>query len=72
LKNLKYPFHQISAESKGERIWPASIITVGNKNFNGPVNYLRVCGLAIPTYILFSIDNNLLRVVDPKEIEPPF
>lgn len=67
-----YPFHQIRTESKGERIWPASKITVDNKIYNGPVNYIRVCGLALPTYILFSIDKDNLRVVNPEEIEPTF
>lgn len=67
-----YPFHQIRTESKGERIWPASIITFDNKIYTGPVDYLRVCGLALPTYILFSIDKDNLRVVSPDDIEPTF
>jgi len=67
-----YPMYLISFETKGERIWPKSIITSNNKTYNGTVDYLKVCGLAIPTYILFSINNGVLNVVSPDEIEPTF
>lgn len=67
-----YPAYIISFETKGERIWPKSIITVNEKKYNGHVDYLKVCGLSIPTYTLFSINDEVLRVVSPNEIEPTF
>ncbi len=67
-----YPMYVLQFETKGERVWPQSVITVNNKKYEGPVDYLKVCGLSIPTYILFSIDDGNLRVVSPDEIEPTF
>ncbi|PID58194.1 MAG: hypothetical protein CR986_08220 [Ignavibacteriae bacterium] len=67
-----YPMYLIHLETKGKRIWPASKITYNKKVYEGKVDYLRVCGLSIPTYILFSIDKDNLRVVSPNEIEPTF
>lgn len=67
-----YPAYIISFETKGERIWPKSIITVNEKKYKGNVDYLKVCGLSIPTYTLFSINDGVLRVVSPDEIEPTF
>jgi hypothetical protein len=67
-----YPMYQIYFETNGERIWPQSIVTVDDKKYDGNVDYLKVCGLAIPTYILFSIDKEKLRVVSPEEVEPTF
>jgi len=67
-----YPMHHIYFEEKGEKVWPESKITVNGANYNGQVNYLKVCGLAIPTYILFSINGDELKVVGPDEIEPTF
>lgn len=54
------------------RIWPASIITVNNKKYAGEVNYLKECTFVLPTYILFSVNKDSLKVVSPDEIEPTF
>ncbi|MGD8782654.1 MAG: hypothetical protein PVH88_27325 [Ignavibacteria bacterium] len=67
-----YPSSIISFYTKGERIWPKSIITYNGEEYNGNVGYLELCNLAIPTYILFSINNGELKVVSPDEIEPTF
>lgn len=67
-----YPMYLINIETKGERIWPKSIITVNDKLYEGTVNYMKKCGLAIPTYILFSINNGNLSVVSPDDIESTF
>ncbi len=67
-----YPMYIIYIETRGERIWPGSIITINNNRYSGPVQYLKVCGLAIPTYILFSINGDDLQVLSPDDIEPTF
>jgi flagellar hook assembly protein FlgD len=55
-----------------DRIWPASIITLNNNKYQGEVHYLKEFGLVMPTYILFSINKDTLRVVSPDDIEPTF
>lgn len=55
-----------------DRIWPASIITINRKRYNGQVHYLKEVGIVSPTYILFSINKDLLRVLSPDEIVPTF
>jgi hypothetical protein len=67
-----YPSLIISFYTKGERIWPKSIITYNGEENNGNVDYLKAVVLAIPTYILFSINNGELKVVSPDMIEPTF
>ncbi|MCK5537083.1 carboxypeptidase regulatory-like domain-containing protein [bacterium] len=68
-----YPMYLVNIETKDRnRMWPASIIIINENKYNGPVNYFKVCGLSIPTYILFSIDNGALRVVSPDDIDPTF
>ena len=67
-----YPMYLTNIETKGEKIWPGSIITIDGKKYQGDVHYVKFCGLAIPTYILFSINNGELKVVSPDEIEPTF
>lgn len=67
-----YPSSIISFYTKGERIWPKSIITYKGKEYTGHVDYLKAVGLGIPTYILFSINNGELKVVSPDMIEPTF
>jgi hypothetical protein len=56
----------------GNRIWPASIITINGKRYNGEVHYLKECDLVLPTYILFSIDNGVFKVASPDNIVPTF
>ncbi|MGD8782655.1 MAG: hypothetical protein PVH88_27330 [Ignavibacteria bacterium] len=67
-----YPSSGVMFYTKGERIWPKSIITYNGEEYNGNVDYLELCDFAIPTYILFSINNGELKVVSPDEIEPTF
>jgi len=67
-----YPMYLVSIETKGERIWPTSIITVDGQKYKRDVHYVKFCDLAIPTYILFSINNGELKVVSPNELEPTF
>ena len=56
----------------GNRIWPASIITINGKRYDGEVHYLKQCGLFLPTYILFSIDHGVFTVTSPDSIVPTF
>jgi len=67
-----YPFSLMYFFTKGERIWPQSIITYNGEAYDGHVDYLKLCNLAIPTYILFSINNGEIKVASPDEIEPTF
>jgi len=67
-----YPMYLISIDTRGKRIWPKSIITVNGKVYEGNINYMKFCGLSIPTYILFSINNGELKVVSPNDIDPTF
>jgi hypothetical protein len=67
-----YPSSIITFDTKSERIWPKSIITYNGEEYNGNVDYLKVCNLGIPTYILFSINNGELKVVSPDMVEPTF
>lgn len=56
----------------GNRIWPASIITINGKRYDGEVHYLKVCDLVLPTYILFSINHGVFTVTSPDSIVPTF
>jgi hypothetical protein len=56
----------------GNRIWPASIITINGKRYDGEVHYLKECDLVLPTFILFSIDNGVFKVASPDDIVPTF
>ena len=67
-----YPASLIQFFTKGERIWPQSIITYNGEAYDGHVDYLKLCNLAIPAYILFSINNGEIKVASPDEIEPTF
>jgi hypothetical protein len=67
-----YPSSGAMFYTKGERIWPKSIITYNGEEYNGNVDYLELGEFAGPTYILFSINNGELKVVSPDEIEPTF
>jgi len=67
-----YPASLIQFLTKGERIWPKSKITYNGEAYDGHVDYLKICNLGIPTYILFSINNGEIKVASPDEIEPTF
>jgi hypothetical protein len=54
------------------RIWPSSIITLNKNKYQGEVHYLKELALVMPTYILFSINKDTLRVVSPNDIVPTF
>ena len=55
-----------------DRIWPSSIITLNNNKYQGEVHYLKRFELPMPTYILFSINKDTLRVVSPDSLVPTF
>jgi hypothetical protein len=68
-----YPSYGVTfITPNGDRIWPASIITVNDRRYNGQVHYLKECGFVLPTYILFSINHGTLKVVSPDDIVPTF
>jgi len=65
-----YPSYVINMMSRGDRIWPGSIISIGTSRFQGPVGYLRECGLSTPAFIVFTIDHGALKVANPDNIAP--
>ena len=67
-----YPLYLVYYVTKGDRIWPASNILIDSELYNGHVDYLYKCNLAIPTYIVLAIDHGNYEVVDPDSIVPTF
>jgi len=68
-----YPLYGVGyITTSKDRIWPSSIITLNDNKYQGEIHYLKELGLVMPTYVLFSINNDTLRVVNPDDIIPTF
>ncbi len=76
LKNtlFLYPTNLLYFTSvEDEKIWNGNSIKANNQEYKGRKGYMKLCSrIVIPTYILFSINNGELKVIDHKEATPSY